>query len=126
MAKKVKKKTKRPDRDGTHRAAFDRARKKIYATQTICAICGNPVDFELKAPHPFSPTVDHIIPVARGGHPSDIRNLQLAHRICNEKKSDKLFNVPEVGKKSLPHLQPKKEMDNNNLPLLMNWENFGA
>ena len=81
----------RPDRDGTHRGAFEKNKKKIYATQTCCGICGNPVDFTKKYPHPLSPCIDHIIPIARGGHPSDISNLQLAHWTCNRQKSDKLI-----------------------------------
>ena len=81
----------RPDKDGTHRLAFERAKKKIYATQTVCGICGKPVDFAYKYPHPLSPCIDHIIPVAKGGHPSDLDNLQLAHWTCNRQKSDKLF-----------------------------------
>ena len=48
------------------------------------------MDFSLKYPHPLSPTIDHIIPVSKGGHPSDIDNLQLAHRCCNRQKADKL------------------------------------
>lgn len=88
----------RPDQDGTHRLAFERAKKKIYATQTVCGICGKPVDFGLKYPHPLSACIDHIIPVAKGGHPSDIDNLQLAHWCCNRQKSDKLFSktVPKA------------------------------
>ena len=35
----------RPDKDGTHRGAFEKNKKKIYATQTVCGICGKPVDF---------------------------------------------------------------------------------
>lgn len=81
----------RPDKDGTHRLAYDRARKKIMATQTICGICGKPVDKDLKYPHPLSACVDHIVPVAKGGHPSDLDNLQLAHWTCNRQKSDKLL-----------------------------------
>lgn len=80
----------RPDHDGTHRLAFERNKKRIYATQTVCGICGKPVDFSLKYPHPMSPCIDHIIPIAKGGHPSDIDNLQLAHWCCNRKKSDKI------------------------------------
>ena len=60
----------RPDKDGTHRGAFEKNKKKIYATQTVCGICGKPVDFSLKYPHPLSPCIDHIIPIAKGGHPS--------------------------------------------------------
>lgn len=80
----------RPDHNGPQRAQFNSNKKKIYATQTVCGICGKPVDFAFKYPHPLSPTIDHIIPIARGGHPSDISNLQLAHFTCNRQKSDKL------------------------------------
>lgn len=81
----------RPDQDGTHRLAFERAKKKIYASQTVCGICGRPVDFGQKYPHPLSPCIDHIVPIAKGGHPSDMENLQLAHWTCNRQKADKLF-----------------------------------
>jgi len=81
----------RSDRTPGNRGAFERARQKILRTQTICGICGKPVDFGYKYPHPLSPTVDHIIPISRGGHPSDLDNLQLAHRCCNRQKSDKLM-----------------------------------
>ena len=80
----------RPDHNGSQRAQFESNKKKIYATQTICGICGRPVDFGFKFPHPLSPCIDHIIPVSKGGHPSDISNLQLAHMTCNRDKSDKL------------------------------------
>ena len=81
----------RPDKDGTHRAQFDKNKKRIYATQTVCGICGKPVDPSLKFPHPMSRCIDHIIPVVKGGHPSDIDNLQLAHLTCNRAKSDSLI-----------------------------------
>ena len=100
----------RPDRDGTHRGQFEKNKKRIYATQTVCGICGKPVDMSLKYPHPLSKCIDHIIPVAKGGHPSDIDNLQLAHWTCNRQKSDKLVDtrsvsdVPEVlSNRVLPH-----------------------
>lgn len=97
----------RPDRSGPHRAAFERNKKRILATQNTCGICGKPVDMTLKNPHPLSACIDHIIPVSKGGHPSDIDNLQLAHFTCNRQKSDKLFrtsNKPEiVTNRNLPH-----------------------
>ena len=79
----------RPDRDGTHRLAFERNKKKIYATQTVCGICGKPVDFSYKFPHPLSPCIDHIIPVAKGGHPSDLANHisgQSSRQLCKKCK----------------------------------------
>ena len=86
----------RPDHDGKHRAQFEKNKKRVYATQTVCGICGKPVDFSLKYPHPLSPTIDHIIPLAKGGHPSDIDNLQLAHRCCNRQKSDRLVERKDI------------------------------
>ena len=81
----------RTDRQKGNRGAFEAARLKILKTQTICGICGKPVDFSYKNPHPLAPTVDHIIPVSKGGHPSDLSNLQLAHRCCNRQKADSLM-----------------------------------
>lgn len=72
--------------------AYARNRKRIMMSESICGICGRPVDMSLKAPDPMSPTVDHIIPINKGGHPSDMNNLQLAHWICNRMKSDKLID----------------------------------
>lgn len=68
------------------------------ATENICRICGKPVDKKLKYPHPGSPTIDHIIPISRGGHPSDINNLQLAHMSCNRAKANKLMIENRTGK----------------------------
>lgn len=108
----------RPDKDGTHRLAFERNKKKIYATQSVCGICGRPVDFSIKYPDPLSACIDHIIPVNKGGHPSDIDNLQLAHFACNRQKSDKLFTKTEQ------HQQ--ESIGNRNLPLSMNWMEYKA
>ncbi len=107
----------RPDRDGAHRGAFEKNKKKIYATQTICGICGKPVDFSVKYPHPLSPCIDHIIPVSKGGHPSDIDNLQLAHWTCNRQKSDKLSGGS--------NRQTVQEMLSNRiLPQSMDWRSY--
>ena len=107
----------RLDRNGTHRTQFDLNKKKIYATQEVCGICGRPVDKTLKYPHPLSKCIDHIIPVVKGGHPSDIANLQLAHWTCNRQKSDKILSIkidtekPEV-------------ITNRNLPQTINWSEY--
>lgn len=90
----------RPDRDGPNHAEFQRNKKKIIAKENVCAICGQPVDKELKYPHPLSATVDHIVPVARGGHPSAMENLQLAHWTCNRQKSDKLLGMKVAPEKT--------------------------
>lgn len=81
----------RPDHQPGHRAEYERNRRKILATQCICGICGQPVNKALKPPDPGAPSVDHIIPISRGGHPSAIENLQLTHAACNRAKSSKLY-----------------------------------
>ncbi len=113
------KKVIRQDQNGTHRTAFEKNKKKIYATQTVCGICGQPVDFTKKYPDPLSPCIDHIIPIAKGGHPSDIDNLQLAHWYCNRQKSDKLLR---------PVIKEEKEenIGNNVLPLTIDWIKYKA
>ena len=117
---KQPRKNERPDRDGKHRAQFEKNRKRIYATQTLCGICGNPVDFKLKFPHPLSPCIDHIIPIARGGHPSDISNLQLAHFTCNRAKSDTL-----PSRQSIKEGQIEAEVvSNRNLPHSIEWTEY--
>ena len=82
---------KRADRVGSNRTQFEKNARYIYKTQEVCGICGLPVDKDLKSPDPMSKTIDHIIPVSKGGHPSDLANLQLAHRCCNRQKGNKLY-----------------------------------
>ena len=103
----------RTDRLPGNRGAFEKARERIFHTQTVCAICGKPVDFTLKYPHPLSPTVDHIIPVSKGGHPTDMSNLQLAHRCCNRAKSDKLLGKMNVDEQRI--------ISNRVLPATFDW-----
>ena len=104
----------RPERTGTHRTAYEANRRRIFKTQRICGICGNPVDMELKYPHPMSKAIDHIIPVSKNGHPSDMSNLQLAHMTCNRQKADKLFKYEEE----------TKVLGNRVLPQSMDWSKY--
>ena len=52
-----------------------------------CGICGEKVNPHLKFPHLMSATLDHIIPLARGGTHT-WQNVQLVHFICNSEKRD--------------------------------------
>ena len=112
----AKRNAKRPDQNGVHRGMFERNKRKTYATQEVCGICGRPVDLKLKYPHPLSPCIDHIIPIAKGGHPSDLDNLQLAHWTCNRQKSDKLIDRQEV--------KEIQTISNRVLPQSMDWRHY--
>lgn len=63
----------------------------------ICALCGLIVDKSLfGTKHPMGPSLDHVIPVSKGGkHTLD--NLQLAHISCNGKKTDTLPGRGSLG-----------------------------
>jgi len=77
------------------------ARQRVLAEEDVCALCHLPVDKTLNLgpdgkPDPMRGEVDEIIPVSLGGSPLDRSNLQLAHRKCNQAKSNKLPSQPMV------------------------------
>jgi 5-methylcytosine-specific restriction endonuclease McrA len=54
-----------------------------------CKLCNLPLKMAAKFPHPLSPTLDHIIPLNKGGHHLYV-NLQAAHFRCNTAKGDRV------------------------------------
>jgi 5-methylcytosine-specific restriction endonuclease McrA len=68
----------------------------LLASADHCALCGQVIDKTLKTPHPLSPEIDEIIPISLGGSPIELSNLQLTHRICNQKKSNKVLSRTTV------------------------------
>ena len=72
--------------------------KKLYKKYNgVCQICGKKCDYEdyvitEKGVHiagNMYPSIDHMIPLAKGGTHTD-NNVQLAHRICNSIKSSNI------------------------------------
>ena len=59
-------------------------RKHLLRQSDLCGICGKAITKMKDA------TIDHIIPLSRGGH-SGISNIQLAHDKCNSTKGDKIL-----------------------------------
>ena len=59
----------------------------------ICGkLCGRKINKELKYPHPMSVSLDHIMPLAKGGtHEWD--NLQASHLRCNMSKGARVADV---------------------------------
>lgn len=76
----------------TRRAQKLRAQVERYTTSEIaardryrCGLCRRKVPMDLTHPHPLSPTIDHVVPLADGG--DDVKaNVQLAHFRCNSSK----------------------------------------
>ena len=69
---------------------------KVYRTRIaerdgwVCGICAEPVDPSLAYPDPMSASLDHVIPLSRGGSHSPA-NVRLAHLGCNVRRG-----APEI------------------------------
>jgi 5-methylcytosine-specific restriction endonuclease McrA len=50
-----------------------------------CHLCRHKIDLLLSYPDPHYASIDHVIPLARGGT-NDLANLRLAHLVCNLSK----------------------------------------
>jgi 5-methylcytosine-specific restriction endonuclease McrA len=56
-----------------------------------CQICGKKVNKNLRGRHPMAASLDHIVPVSKGG--KHVRsNVRLAHWICNLRKGNRVAN----------------------------------
>lgn len=75
-----------PGRQGrTWRALSARLRAEL---PPVCWWCRKPIDLGLPARHGDSWTLDHIIPLSKGGAPEDPANLRPAHRSCNSRRGN--------------------------------------
>jgi 5-methylcytosine-specific restriction endonuclease McrA len=54
----------------------------------MCQLCGEPIDPTLRSPHRLSATIDHVLPIRRGGAHT-LANVQAAHYGCNASKGDR-------------------------------------
>jgi 5-methylcytosine-specific restriction endonuclease McrA len=52
----------------------------------VCWLCGRP----------GADTADHVVPLAKGGHPYDVGNLRAAHRRCNSSRQASTPTLTEV------------------------------
>ena len=68
----------------------EKIRAQVLREETHCWLCGDKVDTSLPPRTPSSPEVDEILPVSLGGDPIDRKNVRLAHRLCNQKRGNKL------------------------------------
>ncbi|QDF19511.1 HNH endonuclease [Arthrobacter phage Kumotta] len=78
------------------RARLAGVEREPYTTASIaarddyrCSLCGGLVDMALKWPEAGSASVDHILPISRGGADT-LANVALAHFGCNLTKGNRL------------------------------------
>lgn len=88
-------------RDAGRAAALRRARRAAVIVEPYlaadiyerdgwrCGICGVPVDPRAPLNCGADPTIDHVVPISRGGADAPW-NVRLAHRLCNLRKGARL------------------------------------
>jgi 5-methylcytosine-specific restriction endonuclease McrA len=71
-------------------------RLKVFERDNfICMLCKGSIDINLKWPDRYSPTLDHIKPLSKGGSHT-YSNVQSAHLTCNCSKGNKSNNPHEA------------------------------
>jgi hypothetical protein len=82
------------NRRGREKAVFSEKINSIEIYERdrwVCHICKSPIDRYAKSPHPLSPSLDHVIPLSRGGHHSAL-NIKSSHLRCNLKKHTSIIS----------------------------------
>ena len=62
---------------------------RVRAVGDPCWMCGLPIRYDAPAGHPLSLELDELVPVSKGGSPTDPDNVAPAHRCCNQWRSDR-------------------------------------
>lgn len=75
------------------RARRHRIQQLLKRDGGACSICGGPLNKELGPDDPHAITIDHAVPRAAGGS-SELSNLRLAHRKCNQLRGAVPLGVP--------------------------------
>ena len=66
------------------------SKQQVVSTYgSVCHLCGEVIDMRLKWPNRWSLTMDHVLPISRGGS-NDLENIRPAHGSCNSAKRDRL------------------------------------
>ncbi len=87
--------TRKARSDGArHRARKRGATVEVFTNHEVferdgwrCGLCGQRIDRNLRHPHPKSVSIDHVVPLSKGGDHS-LANTQASHLDCNMAKSN--------------------------------------
>ncbi|MHC3392080.1 HNH endonuclease [Streptomyces lavendulocolor] len=68
------------------------------ALRLPCWLCGHDIRYDITGPdagkHPWAFTLDHLIPLSRGGDLLDPANARSAHRRCNSARGNRTTTRP--------------------------------
>ena len=65
-------------------------RSIFYRDDNRCQYCGEKIGAKLDPSNARLATVDHVIPVSRGGHRTSDMNMVAACQLCNHLKADRM------------------------------------
>lgn len=82
------------DQRSINNSAWRKLRAQVIREESVCYVCGRPVDKTLPGTAPMGPQVDHIVARSEGGAVFERSNLHLIHSRCNQKKKNK--NLDEI------------------------------
>lgn len=71
-------------------ARYRRLVATLKAQGWPCWLCGHDIDPTLDVRDPWSFTLDHVLPLSRGGDLLDPANARSAHRKCNSARGNRL------------------------------------
>ena len=81
---RVQKHVRRARKKGVQREAIDLP--TLLARDNFrCGLCAKKISIQHRYPHPLSPSIDHIIPLSKGGSHT-WTNVQASHHECNQLK----------------------------------------
>jgi 5-methylcytosine-specific restriction endonuclease McrA len=63
---------------------------QVKAEESLCWLCGKPIDKSLPRRHRLGFTVDHVVPLLLDGPELERSNLRAAHMACNSARSNRL------------------------------------
>lgn len=90
----------KPDPRTRNGNARRKLRARLRAEGRPCHICRMSIDYSLPSGDPMSFEVDELVPVSRGGDPLDYANVGAAHRICNQRRGNRMPG--DEGTRGLP------------------------
>jgi 5-methylcytosine-specific restriction endonuclease McrA len=61
---------------------------QVKAEESHCWLCKEPLRPHLRWPHRWSTTIDHVIPLSKGGPLLERWNVHAAHLTCNASRGD--------------------------------------
>lgn len=61
----------------------------MLAEESDCWLCGRVIDPRVVYPDPWSGSVDHVVPLSRGGDPLARGNCRAAHLRCNQRRNNR-------------------------------------